>query len=247
MQNRRGGQIQWSQPQIYPLGDSGIVLQFSRVYNAEVQQSIRACCTYLDQLNVKGLLEYVPAYTTLTLYYNPWLVSEEGRSDPYARMTEIVQAMLAQAQTPQPEVAPTLVEIPVCYGGKWGPDLEEVARHAGLSEAEVVRLHSEPEYVVAMVGFAPGFPYLAGMNEQLATPRKPQPRTLVPAGSVGIAGQQTGVYSIPTPGGWQLIGRTPRRLFRPRQENPSLLRAGYQVRFVPITAAEFEQQNRHEA
>jgi inhibitor of KinA len=122
-----------------------------------------------------------------------------------------------------------------------------VARHTGLTEAEVIRLHSQAEYVVAMVGFAPGFPYLAGMNEQLATPRKPQPRTLVPAGSVGIAGQQTGVYSIPTPGGWQLIGRTPRRLFRPRHENPSLLRAGYQVRFVPITAAEFEQQNRHES
>lgn len=247
MQNQRGGQIQRLQPQIYPLGDSGIVLQFSRVYNTEAQQSIRACCAYLDQLSMTGLLEYVPAYTTLTLYYNPWLVSEEGRFDPYARMTETAWEMLAQAQTLQPESAPTLVEIPVCYGGKLGPDLTEVARHTGLMEAEIIQLHSQAEYMVAMVGFAPGFPYLAGMHEQLATPRKPQPRTLVPVGSVGIAGRQTGVYSIATPGGWQLIGRTPRRLFHPRHAHPSLLRAGYQVRFVPITAAEFEQQNKHES
>ncbi len=145
------------------------------------------------------------------------------------------------------DLAPTLVEIPVCYGGQFGADLEGVARHAGLPAAEVIRLHAQAEYVVAMVGFAPGFPYLAGMHEQLAAPRKTQPRALVPAGSVGIAGGQTGIYSIPTPGGWQLIGRTPRRLFHPQQENPSLLRAGDRVRFVPISAAEFDQQSEYES
>ncbi|SMB98279.1 Allophanate hydrolase subunit 1 [Hymenobacter roseosalivarius DSM 11622] len=232
---------------MYPLGDSGIVLHFSDVFDAPTQQAIRACCACLDQLNVPGLLEYVPAYTTLTIYYNPWLISQEGRCDPYERMTEIMEQMLAQAQTPAAESAPTVVEIPVCYGGQFGPDLEEVARNAGLSAADVIRLHGHGEYVVAMVGFAPGFPYLAGLNEQLAAPRKAQPRPRVPAGSVGIAGRQTGIYSISSPGGWQLIGRTPRRIFRPEHTIPSLLRAGDQVRFVSVSAAEFEQQNEHES
>ncbi|MGY2132063.1 5-oxoprolinase subunit PxpB [Hymenobacter sp. HD11105] len=247
MQNHSGGQIEQPQPHLYPLGDSGIVLLFSSVFDTPTQLRIRACCTYLDQINIEGVLEYVPAYTTLTIYYNPWIISEEGRLDPYARITEIVQEMLEQAQAPATEAAPTLVEIPVCYGGQFGPDLEDVARHAGLSAAHVIRLHAQAKYVVAMVGFAPGFPYLAGMHTELATPRKAQPRPLVPAGSVGIAGQQTGVYSIPTPGGWQLIGRTPRRLFHPQRVNPSLLQAGDRVRFVSISAAEFEQQSEHES
>lgn len=247
MKNHPGGQIEQPQPQLYPLGDSGIVLHFSSVFDASTQQRIRACCAYLDQQKIIGVSEYVPAYTTLAIYYNPWIISAEGRLDPYARITEIVQEMLAQAQAPTADSAPTLVEIPVCYGGQFGPDVEEVARHAGLSVADVIRLHAQAEYVVAMVGFAPGFPYLAGLNNELATPRKAQPRPRVPAGSVGIAGPQTGIYSIATPGGWQLIGRTPRRLFRPEQEQPSLLRAGYQVRFVPITDAEFAQQNEYES
>ena len=247
MNNQPGGQIRGPQPQLYPLGDSAIVLQFSTAFDALTQQRIRACCAYLDQVKVTGLLEYVPAYTTLTVYYNPWLISEEGRLDPYARMSEIMQEMLAQPQKPDLNSASVVIEIPVCYGGQFGPDLEEVARHAGLPATEIIRLHAQAEYVVAMVGFAPGFPYLVGLNEQLAAPRKPQPRALVPAGSVGIAGRQTGIYSIPTPGGWQLIGRTPRRLFHPQRDTPSLLRAGDQVRFVPISAAEFEQQSEYES
>lgn len=247
MNNPPGGQIEQAQPLIRPLGDSGIVLQFSSVFDALTQRRIRACCTYLDQQKIGGLTEYVPAYTTLTIYYNPWIISEEGQRDPYARMMEIVREMLAQAPASAAHSAPTLVEIPVCYGGQFGPDLEEVARHAGLPATEIIRLHAQAEYMVAMVGFAPGFPYLAGLNEQLAAPRKPQPRALVPAGSVGIAGRQTGIYSIPTPGGWQLIGRTPRRLFHPQRDTPSLLRAGDRVRFVPISAAEFEQQSEYES
>jgi inhibitor of KinA len=162
-------------------------------------------------------------------------------------MTEIVQQILTQDLALNADSAPTLVEIPVCYGGQFGPDLEEVARRAGLPAAEVIQLHAQAEYVVAMIGFAPGFPYLAGMNEQLAAPRKTQPRAQVPAGSVGIAGRQTGIYSLPTPGGWQLIGRTPRRLFHPMWENPSLLRAGDQVLFVPISSAEFDQLSEYES
>jgi inhibitor of KinA len=133
------------------------------------------------------------------------------------------------------------VEIPVCYGGDFGPDLDLVASHAQLTPAEVIARHAAPEYLVYMVGFAPGFPYLGGLDAGLATPRRTQPRPLVPAGAVGIAGAQTGIYSLPTPGGWQLIGRTPRRLFDPGRNQPSLLQAGDRLRFVPISEAEFQQ------
>ena len=127
----------------------------------------------------------------------------------------------------------------MCYGGEYGPDLEEVARHNGLSVDEVIALHSGGEYLVYMIGFAPGFPYLGGMSERIAMPRRSSPRAQIPVGSVGIAGMQTGVYPIETPGGWQLIGRTPLALFRPEENPPSLLQAGNKVRFRPISADEF--------
>jgi inhibitor of KinA len=132
-----------------------------------------------------------------------------------------------------------MVEIPVCYGGAFGPDLAFVAQHAQLTPDEVVARHSAPNYLVHMIGFTPGFPYLGGLDERLATPRLASPRAQVPAGTVGIAGAQTGIYSVPTPGGWQLIGRTPLQLFNPAWDAPSLLRAGQHLRFVPISAAEY--------
>ena len=153
-----------------------------------------------------------------------------------------MQSLLPAAQLLAADYAPgPLVEIPVCYGGDFGPDLAAVARHAGLSEAAVVELHSAAEYLVYMVGFAPGFPYLGGLDARLAMPRRPAPRPLVPAGAVGIAGAQTGIYSLPTPGGWQLIGRTPRRLFDAARTPPSLLQAGSRLRFVPISEVDFQQ------
>jgi inhibitor of KinA len=131
------------------------------------------------------------------------------------------------------------VDIPVCYGGDFGPDLDAVSSHTGLSTEEVVAIHGEPDYLVYMIGFAPGFPYLGGMSERLASPRRESPRAKIPPGSVGIAGSQTGVYPIETPGGWQLIGRTPLRLFRPERDEPSLLRTGDRVRFQAIDRAEY--------
>jgi inhibitor of KinA len=131
------------------------------------------------------------------------------------------------------------VDIPVCYGGDYGPDLDAVSFHTGLSTEEVVAIHGEPDYLVYMIGFAPGFPYLGGMSERLASPRRESPRAKIPPGSVGIAGSQTGVYPIETPGGWQLIGRTPLRLFRPERDEPSLLRTGDRVRFHAIERAEY--------
>jgi inhibitor of KinA len=135
--------------------------------------------------------------------------------------------------------APRTVEIPVCYGGEYGPDLEDVAAMHGMTPERVIELHAAAEYVVYFIGFVPGYPYLGGLPKALVTPRLPQPRRLVPAGSVGIAGNQAGIYSLPTPGGWRLLGRTPRVLFDPTREPASLLEIGDIVRFRPIPAEEF--------
>ncbi|MDO7851226.1 5-oxoprolinase subunit PxpB [Hymenobacter convexus] len=232
---------------LFPLGDAAIVLEFGTDISAETHQAIQAVRSYLTQHPVEGQRELVPAFTTLTLYYDPWRLSDNGRYQPYERLAETIRQLLPAALATAVATEEILVEIPVCYGGAFGPDLEAVAAHTGLSCEEVVARHSAPEYLVHMIGFAPGFPYLGGLDARLATPRRPQPRPLVPAGAVGIAGAQTGIYSLPTPGGWQLIGRTPLRLFNPDWAQPSRLQAGQRLRFVPISEAEFKQLQRHES
>lgn len=224
---------------LFPLGDSAVVLEFGTGISPLTHGAIAAFSRYLAAHPFVGLREYVPAFTTLTVYYDPWLVSENGQYQPYERVAEVLRQLLATATTTEATAETSVVEIPVCYGGEFGPDLEFVAHYAGLTPDQVIELHSKAEYLVHMIGFAPGFPYLGGLDARLATPRRPEPRPLVPAGAVGIAGPQTGIYSLPTPGGWQLIGRTPLRLFNPEWAHPSRLRAGQHLRFVPIDAAEF--------
>jgi inhibitor of KinA len=231
---------------LYPLGDAAVVLQLGDTISEATHRAIQALGHSLDQAPFPGLREYVPAFTTLTVYYDPWIVSRNGKRNPYKAIADRLYSLLRELSTTSESETQPVVEIPVCYGGSFGPDMAVVAEHTGLAPAEVIRLHTEPEYLVYMIGFAPGFPYLGGMLEQLATPRKAQPRPLVPAGSVGIAGGQTGVYSLPTPGGWQLIGRTPRRLFTPEAASPSLLRAGQRLRFVAISEEQYEHLLEHE-
>lgn len=230
---------------LFPLGDAALVLEFGDAISAATHEAIRAFSAHLARHPFVGLREWVPAFTTLTVYYDPWLVSENGQHPPYERVAATLRRMLPEAAASVAAAPAAPVEIPVCYGGEFGPDLDLVADHAGLTPAEVVARHAAPDYLVHLIGFAPGFPYLGGLDARLATPRKAQPRPLVPAGAVGIAGLQTGIYSLPTPGGWQLIGRTPLRLFNPAWARPSLLQAGQHLRFVPISAAEF--QHRQEA
>jgi KipI family sensor histidine kinase inhibitor len=134
-----------------------------------------------------------------------------------------------------------VIEVPTVYGGEFGPDLAFVASHSRLSEAEVVQIHSGTDYLVYMMGFSPGFPYLGGMSPRIATPRLKTPRTAIPAGSVGIAQEQTGVYPVESPGGWQLIGRTPARLFDAGRQPPVLVEAGDSIRFVPIVPRQFTE------
>lgn len=222
---------------IYPLGDSSIVLEFGQEIREDVHRLILAVCTFLDEYSFEGFVEYVPAFTTVTVFFDPLIAD-------YPAIKAMLEEMVEEiGQTDEPISDGLVVEIPVLYGGEEGPDLSFVAAHSGLTEAEVIALHTSGEYLVYMIGFAPGFPYLGGLNEKISVPRKERPRTSVPAGSVGIAGTQTGVYPIETPGGWQIIGQTPLDLFDADREPPALLKAGNKVRFVSITEQEFEMLN----
>ncbi|WP_205502371.1 5-oxoprolinase subunit PxpB [Rufibacter psychrotolerans] len=225
--------------QLYPLGEAALVVQLGDTISPETFRRVQACARRLAQRPFPGFLELVPAYTTVTVYFNPLQVSGHCHPTPYHRVARQVEELL---QGMEPGAAPEATEavmLPVCYGGVFGPDLEFVAQTNQLTPQEVIALHTQPEYVVYLIGFAPGFPYLGGMNQRIAAPRRATPRGAIPAGSVGIAGHQTGVYPLETPGGWQLIGRTPRALFRPDSSSPSLLKAGDTVRFYPISEQEF--------
>lgn len=217
---------------VCPVGDTGLLASFEQRIAQSVGAAVAALNTRVPAAAIPGVVETVPAFASLLIFYDP-LVTE------YDAVAAAVQKL---AQAPDSDTAAEegrLVEIPVCYGGAFGPDLPFVAEHAGLTETEVIRLHAGRDYPIYMLGFLPGFPYLGGLDERLFTPRLPTPRTAIPAGSVGIGGEQTGVYPIASPGGWQLIGRTPLKLF-----DPSVGRlpyaAGDRIRFCPITQDEFD-------
>lgn len=219
---------------ILKAGDRGIVVDFGDLIdpavNARVHRLARAIAQALPEL----AREIVPTYRSLMVCFNPLQTSRQSLE---ARIRELLQGM---AETASQAEQATVVEIPVCYGGEYGPDLPHVAEHNGLGVDEVIAVHTSKPYLVYMLGFTPGFPYLGGMSERIATPRLAQPRVAIPAGSVGIAGSQTGVYPIESPGGWQLIGRTPLRVFNPLAANPFLFAAGDYLRFCAIDAPRFQ-------
>ncbi len=223
------------------MGEAALVVQFGDVISPEIFSRVQALSCLLEQHPFPGFVEQVPAFTTVTVYYNPKEHKlSVGGSTPFQQVARLVKGLLEHLPAPFELTAPEIKRIPVCYGGDFGPDLQFVAQTNGLTPEEVVALHTQAEYLVYMIGFAPGFPYLGGMNERIAAPRKASPRASIPAGSVGIAGNQTGIYPLETPGGWQLIGRTPVPLFNPNAASPSLLKAGDVIKFYPITASEFK-------
>ncbi|GAB1796888.1 5-oxoprolinase subunit PxpB [Priestia megaterium] len=232
---------------ISPLGDSALVITFGDSIQYDIHKQIKTCKDSIELNPFPGFVECVPAFTNLTIFYNPpEVVAAVGKKQkkefvsPFKVVSSIIQSKLENEQT-EKELNHRTVSIPVCYGGEYGPDLEYVARHHNITPEEVISIHSEGEYLAYMIGFAPGFPFLGGLSEKIATPRRPSPRTSIPAGSVGIAGMQTGVYPISTPGGWQLIGQTPIKLFLPEQNPPSLLQAGDIVKFKPISKEEYQE------
>jgi KipI family sensor histidine kinase inhibitor len=206
-----------------PLGDSAILIQIGD----EIHPALNACVHALDALlqNIPGLVETVPAYCTLLVHYDPLALTYEQASNHVKEKLALVDD-----STHRPS---RRLEIPVHYGNASGPDLEPVAAALALSPAEVIRLHSEREYTVYMMGFTPGFPYMGILNGKLDMPRLSTPRTRVPAGSVAIAGSQTGIYPVDSPGGWNVIGWTPLKLFDPTGEPPFLFAPGDTVKFIP--------------
>ncbi|OIK12670.1 5-oxoprolinase subunit PxpB [Bacillus sp. MUM 13] len=227
---------------IMPLGDSALIIQLGSTINPELQQVVSSLTAHLESTPFPGFIECVPAFASITVYYNPVAViksrGSSQRESPYKIVHSYISNIIHENRNAE-KFTRRRVDIPVVYGGEYGPDLEFVSSHHSLSVQEVVSIHSSNDYLVYMIGFAPGFPYLGGMSEEIAVPRKSSPRLRIPAGSVGIAGQQTGVYPISTPGGWQIIGRTPLPLFNPAKSHPSYLHAGDIVTFTPIDEQEF--------
>lgn len=214
-------------------GDTGFLVEFGEGIDPAVNAKVRAMAGAVRHSMPKGVIEIIPTYRSLLFIYDPALI----QPDTLFKMIEDMDTRI----NPEDEGDAKVVEIPVCYGGDFGPDIHNVCESAGLDEDNVIRIHSQPEYLIYMVGFTPGFAFLGGLDERLYTPRLTTPRTLVPQGSVGIANNQTGMYPIASPGGWQLIGRTPLKLFDPQRENPFLYQAGDKIKYIPISKAEFEQ------
>lgn len=227
-------------PQLFTMGDRALVAEYGRSLGNAVNARVRAAAEHLLSHPLPGVTDVVPAFAALTVHFDPLQVAAHYRTvDPIEAMRQALQHALARAPE-MPRHKARTIEVPVCYGGEFGEDLEAVARRCGLSPEEVIKIHGTPVYQVHALGFVPGFAYLGGMDRRIAAPRLDEPRKRVPAGSVGIGGDQTGVYPIETPGGWNLIGRTPIALFRINAEIPSRIEPGDHVRFVAISVREFQ-------
>lgn len=233
---------------IEPLGEAAVQVYFGDKIDPDILKCVSTLKNALEADPLPGFKEVEGAYTGLAIFYDPKALvhlpvtnesSEEAHS--FQVIKEHIQNLLSTIKIGTEDAA-RLVRIPVCYGGEYGPDLEYVAKYHKMTPEEVVKLHTSGNYLVYMIGFAPGFPYVGGLPPEIATPRRETPRTKIPKGSVGIAGSQTGAYPLETPGGWQLIGRTPLALFKEDdEEQPSVLQAGDKLEFYAVTPEEYEE------
>ncbi|TFG84639.1 MAG: 5-oxoprolinase subunit PxpB [Spirochaetales bacterium] len=212
--------------------DQSLCVEFGNDISEEINNQVRAYTIVAEQAAIEGVVEYVPTYRSVTVHYRPEVIGYAALKNRLMTLTDKMSAVeipLAQ-----------IIDIPVLYGDGYGPDLAYVAQINDLTEQEVINIHSKPEYIIYMLGFTPGFCYLGGMDPRISTPRLQVPRVKIPAGSVGIAGSQTGIYPVDSPGGWQLIGQTPLRMYDPNRERPILLDSGMHLRYFPIDQAEFD-------
>jgi inhibitor of KinA len=229
---------------IIPLGDSALVVrvrdQFEDAPEETLDEVVRVF-QLLQRAAIPGVVELAPAYTSVAVFFDPIAVlKSNGAFDELAiKIRSAIIPASRRNRRRNKASGPRLIEIPVCYDAEFGFDLDRVAEHTTLSTREVIDLHSTGEYRVACIGFVPGFTFLAGLPKNLATPRRDVPRKEIPPGSVGIGGAQTGIYPLRSPGGWNLIGRTPLKLFDPSKSPPTLLHPGDRVRFRAITREEF--------
>lgn len=220
-------------PRFLFAGDLGLLVEFGDKIGPEINQKVRKIFLTLEKVAIDGITEAVPTYRSILIFYDPSKISFGQLQQEILNIDQ----KLEEVTIPPPET----IEIPVLYGGEYGPDLDFVAQHNGLTPEEVIEIHTSGTYLIYMIGFTPGFPFLGGLSERLFTPRLKTPRAVVPAGSVGIANNQTGIYPIDSPGGWQLIGRSPLKLYNPCRENPILLKAGNYIKFKRITEAEYRE------
>jgi inhibitor of KinA len=224
---------------IQPLGDRALVIELASAISAEAAARASWLCRHVLAAGLPGVRDAVPAFCSLTVHYDPLQFAAAG-STPAEAVRQSIEAVLSEI--PEPDKVPERsIEIPVCYGGEFGEDLEELARQHDMTADRVVELHTAAPYFVGMLGFAPGFPYLGGLDRRLITARRSTPRARVPRGSVAIGGEHCGIYPLDSPGGWHIIGRTPLMLFDLNRDPPSLLQAGNKVRFVAIAAEAFER------
>ena len=216
---------------ILTAGDSSLLIEFGNEISPEINQKMKTTVKLMKEQHIEGVVDMIPAFCSLLINYDPRVISYE---ELYDRMKALVKVVVkAEAGVKR------VFEIPVCYGGEYGPDIENIAEHAGLSVEEVIKIHSSRDYLIYMLGFLPGFTYLGGLDERIHTPRLANPRLKINAGSVGIGGSQTGIYPLDSPGGWQLMGMTPVKTYDPEREVPILMEAGDYIRFVPVDEEEY--------
>lgn len=218
---------------IKAVGDRGVLLELGETIDEAVNCRVMELNRKINASYIEGITETVPAFCSVLVCYDPLITDYDLLS---SRLEELSKTVSFRKKS-----AGRIVEIPVCYGGDLGPDLSFVAEHAGRKEQEVIRIHSGRDYRIYMLGFLPGFPYLGGLDKRIHTPRLTSPRTKIPAGSVGIGGEQTGIYPMESPGGWRLIGRTPCQLFDVKRAEKPLYEAGDTIRFIPISLQEFHK------
>lgn len=216
---------------ILTAGDASLLIEFGKEISPEINSKITGVVQLMKEQHIEGVVDVIPAFCSLLINYDPRVISYDEITK---RMKRILKMDVRAGETKK-----RVFEIPVCYGGKYGPDLGFIAENAGLTEEEVIKIHSSRDYLIYMLGFLPGFCYLGGLDERIHTPRLANPRIKISAGSVGIGGSQTGIYPLDSPGGWQLMGMTPVKTYDPNREIPILLSAGDYIRFVPIEEEEY--------
>lgn len=218
---------------ILTAGDSSILVEFGKEISPEINSKITSTVKLMKEQHIEGVVDIIPAFCSLLINYDPRVIS-------FDELKERMQC-LVKIETKAGAVKKKIYEIPVCYGGEYGPDIAYIAEHAGLSEEEVIKIHSSQDYLIYMLGFLPGFCYLGGLDERIHTPRLANPRIKINAGSVGIGGSQTGIYPLDSPGGWQLMGMTPVKTYDPGRNVPILVEAGDYIRFMPVDEAEYRR------
>jgi len=216
---------------ILTAGDASLLVEFGKEINPEINRKIAATVQLMREQHIEGVVDVIPSFCALLINYDPRVIGYEEIKD---RIRNLLKVEIKAGDERK-----KIFEIPVCYGGDFGPDIATIAEHAGLTEEEVIEIHSSRDYLIYMLGFLPGFCYLGGLDERIFTPRLASPRLKIDAGSVGIGGSQTGIYPLDSPGGWQLMGKTPVKTYDPDREVPILVEAGDYIRFVPIDEEEF--------